>query len=633
MGLCDRSTGLCTCQDMFEGAACQRMTCPATCNSRGQCLTMSDYARTVDLGTIDSSVGRPYTYDSVWDATMIRGCSCNDGYFGPQCSSRQCPTGDDPLTGGSFVTTTRPRQFNERQTITCQATEGTFTLSFKGYTTAKIPFAATELQLKAYIEALPSIFNDYGDAVTVKYTGINTQACTSAGNTITIEFTQNFGALPNLVPNSLYLKNRNISPVLRVAKLQAGTKENAFCSNRGTCDIASGICMCSTNYDTSNGLGAAGRRGDCGYATVAISTCPGDIACSGHGVCEGSPTYTCLCSAGWTGADCSEMTCPYGFSWFSYPSKDETAHDTRTECSDMGLCDRSSGVCACMAGFEGAACQLMSCPGSPISCTGHGTCLTMKQQGQYRTINGELAATSYGATPNNPLTWDAERVMGCFCDDGYGGYDCSEMTCPTGDDSETEFQTDEIQSIKCELPSTVNYALSTLTLGFRKQTAAILTASSSTLDIKQKLEALSTVGTVNVCTSLTVSGTSKYVCTNDDDYTTWQADTTYAKYFRLCNTQANTAYVHFLTEHGDLPMLKSKTENIETITAAQFAILEQQKGTTENIECNGRGLCDRTTGECTCFEGYSSSDGMKNEGDLGDCGYKQPVVPPATTDA
>lgn len=157
MGVCDRTTGLCTCKDMFEGAACERMTCPATCNNRGQCLTMSDYARTVDLGTIDSSIGRPYTYDSVWDATKIRGCSCNDGYFGPQCSSRECPRGDDPLTGGLFVTAARPRQFNERQTITCQATEGTFTLSFKGYTTDRIPFAASDVQLKAYLEALPSI--------------------------------------------------------------------------------------------------------------------------------------------------------------------------------------------------------------------------------------------------------------------------------------------------------------------------------------------------------------------------------------------------------------------------------------------------------------------------------------------
>ena len=44
-------------------------------------------------------------------------------------------------------------------------------------------------------------------------------------------------------------------------------------------------------------------------------------------------------------------------------------------------------------------------------------------------------------------------------------------------------------------------------------------------------------------------------------------------------------------------------------------------GTTENEPCSNRGLCDRTTGRCMCFPGYSSSDGLGNSGDLDDCGY------------
>lgn len=41
-----------------------------------------------------------------------------------------------------------------------------------------------------------------------------------------------------------------------------------------------------------------GTRGDCGYPTVAISSCPGLITCSSHGQCLSSPTYACACSAG-----------------------------------------------------------------------------------------------------------------------------------------------------------------------------------------------------------------------------------------------------------------------------------------------------------------------------------------------
>jgi len=33
-----------------------------------------------------------------WDAKRILGCACDAGYFGNDCSSMHCPTGDDPLT-------------------------------------------------------------------------------------------------------------------------------------------------------------------------------------------------------------------------------------------------------------------------------------------------------------------------------------------------------------------------------------------------------------------------------------------------------------------------------------------------------------------------------------------------------
>ena len=49
------------------------------------------------------------------------------------------------------------------------------------------------------------------------------------------------------------------------------------------------------------------------------------------------------------------------------------------------------------------------------------------------TVNGVIAGYTYGATPNDPDTWDGLKVMGCYCDDDYSGYDCSLRTCPTGE--------------------------------------------------------------------------------------------------------------------------------------------------------------------------------------------------------
>ena len=47
-----------------------------------------------------------------------------------------------------------------------------------------------------------------------------------------------------------------------------GTKEAAVCANRGICDTSSGSCNCfasnGDSYDSSNGYGSAGTRGDCG---------------------------------------------------------------------------------------------------------------------------------------------------------------------------------------------------------------------------------------------------------------------------------------------------------------------------------------------------------------------------------
>ena len=40
-----------------------------------------------------------YTYTNIWDANKIFGCDCDERYYGSDCSLRNCPVGDDPLTG------------------------------------------------------------------------------------------------------------------------------------------------------------------------------------------------------------------------------------------------------------------------------------------------------------------------------------------------------------------------------------------------------------------------------------------------------------------------------------------------------------------------------------------------------
>jgi len=88
------------------------------------------------------------------------------------------------------------------------------------------------------------------------------------------------------------------------------------------------------------------------------------------------------------------------------------------ECSNKGICDRGTGECDCFEGYEGSSCQRASCPND---CSGHGTCEHVKT----------LAAQDFG---NIYDLWDAEMTMGCKCDAGYSGPDCSSRDCKYGID-------------------------------------------------------------------------------------------------------------------------------------------------------------------------------------------------------
>jgi len=44
---------------------------------------------------------------------------------------------------------------------------------------------------------------------------------------------------------------------------------------------------------------------------------------------------------------------------------------------------------------------------------------------------------------------------------------------------------------------------------------------------------------------------------------------------------------------------------VKKIQASPCVVEETTKGSTELLECSGRGLCDESVGECACFEGYT----------------------------
>lgn len=208
-------------------------------------------------------------------------------------------------------------------------------------------------------------------------------------------------------------------------------------------------------------------------AAFAAAECPN--ACSGHGTC--GDYDSCVCYHNWQAADCSERTCQFGLAHVDTPKGDldgdraiemagnpsatvvsggdvyakgtseayphmfeyvptvdlaslaetpsaatnyrlsNTAHDYM-ECSNKGVCNREVGECECFPGYEGSACQRASCPNR---CSGHGVCKT-------------IAALEDDASGAPYTLWDKDITMGCKCDGGWSGPDCSSRDCPVGVD-------------------------------------------------------------------------------------------------------------------------------------------------------------------------------------------------------
>ena len=84
------------------------------------------------------------------------------------------------------------------------------------------------------------------------------------------------------------------------------------------------------------------------------------------------------------------------------------------ECSNKGLCDRSTGECICFANYDGIACERTICPNL---CSDAGVCFTLSQIAQ---DNSRVYSTP----------WDANKQVGCVCDLGRRGPDCSLSKLP-----------------------------------------------------------------------------------------------------------------------------------------------------------------------------------------------------------
>jgi hypothetical protein len=121
--------------------------------------------------------------------------------------------------------------------------------------------------------------------------------------------------------------------------------------------------------------------------------------CSRRGVCE----YNfCVCDQGFTGLDCSNVSCPADICVFDYLGHKQVCN----QCNNRGSCNGYTGQCECEFPASGPSCREYDCLND---CNGNGVC------DHYRTNT-----LGYGRCE-------------CFTSDGrpaYTGLDCSIPVCP-----------------------------------------------------------------------------------------------------------------------------------------------------------------------------------------------------------
>jgi len=113
-----------------------------------------------------------------------------------------------------------------------------------------------------------------------------------------------------------------------------------------------------------------------------------------------------------------------------YLEGNDNSFHQQVECSGRGMCDRVTGQCKCFVGYDGESCQRTACKNS---CSGHGIC---QDESHFFTDSGTGTDYKLSTIPEDAYLgpYDAKKQMGCKCDAGFRGFDCSLQECPSGTD-------------------------------------------------------------------------------------------------------------------------------------------------------------------------------------------------------
>jgi hypothetical protein len=366
-GECDGKSGQCKCWEPFGGKGCRRMECPNDCSGHGTCEYISElaasntcpwlpgsYAAKTDCihasvsTTTTNEAGDAQSYGakhaatqvpSIWDAWKIQGCQCDPGYEGADCSSRICPSGDDPLrhrTADDSATQAN-HKFNllitTKDATAWEDEEGqTSTTGVQGMGPPTFVLAFTDSFNEKWITrpipvGVTGRCDDEGTCPNEDRTGFVT---TFAGTNTPLILSHNIRQALLDLPNGA-VTGEDIDP-------RTGEKDSdalsVVCTKDGSSDY---IATCVITMGSKHNSGDLSNKLECwvaGCVHVGASTTANPGGCS--------PKYSGL------GADSSCVV------------TDTAGTSNYDTCSGRGACNGADGLCECFEGYTDEDCHVQT---------------------------------------------------------------------------------------------------------------------------------------------------------------------------------------------------------------------------------------------------------------------------------
>jgi len=341
-----------------------------------------------------------------------------------------------------------------------------------------------------------------------------------------------------------------------------------------------------------------------------------DNQCSGHGTC--TMDDVCNCYDNWgvglshDSGDCSDRICPYELAWVDNPDKTGKFHKY-AECSGKGICDRTSGECACFDGYEGKACARSSCPNG---CSGHGTCEYIQDLGYAATWNDYTPKYFRSKPKTFPYYgWDKGKIQACVCDPTFGDLDCSKTMCPYGTDIldhrddlllSTRYQ---VQQLEFDPSDNAGYSTllgKTFALTFKSRlnetftTIPIVFDPTNIPDLVHDVQ-LALLNLPNrVIDGITVAGSLDSSAQTVSINITFTGPAVQGPQHLITveDYECSVGCTPKITGLNLQSQYRRPSSNATEIQLADY----------NSYECGRRGVCDYNTGLCTCFTGYTGEN-------------------------